>query len=198
MYIDANPKSQKIHHEGNYRGERLKLSMQFIKPFFVLLVCLFCVLPVNAKELGSCSYSEVASALEKATEGDIITVPAGTCTWTSGVIIPAGVRLIGAGVDSTVIESNSYITSVLNDDSWLQGFKFINGMAHPAAVNPTNGKKWYCGGYSTCGGYADWVIKDNYFGNTSEDKQTFVLTSQTIEHQGVYHGNYIQGCKILC
>jgi hypothetical protein len=46
----------------------------------------------------SCNTSDVQSAINSAAEGDTVTIPAGTCTWTSGVTISGkGITVNGAG-----------------------------------------------------------------------------------------------------
>jgi hypothetical protein len=53
----------------------------------------------------SCSASDVQTALNAAGAGDVIAIPAGTCTWTTAVswTAPANVTLRGAGIGATVI-----------------------------------------------------------------------------------------------
>jgi hypothetical protein len=50
----------------------------------------------------TCSASDVQGAVNKAAAGDTVTIPAGTCTWTTAVnwTAPANVTLIGAGSQS--------------------------------------------------------------------------------------------------
>ncbi|NIT60106.1 MAG: hypothetical protein GWN00_28990 [Aliifodinibius sp.] len=56
----------------------------------------------------NCSQADVQAAINAASNGDIVSVPAGTCTWTSTVNIPGikGITLQGAGVDATIIKLN--------------------------------------------------------------------------------------------
>lgn len=51
----------------------------------------------------SVSLNDVSSALALASEGDTVSVPAGTASWTSTLTITKGVTLEGAGNDATVI-----------------------------------------------------------------------------------------------
>jgi hypothetical protein len=39
-----------------------------------------------------------------AVDGDVINIPAGTCTWTSPLAVTAGISIVGAGVSSTIIQ----------------------------------------------------------------------------------------------
>jgi hypothetical protein len=54
----------------------------------------------------SASYAHVSAAIALASAGDSVTVPAGTATWASQLVITAGINLIGNGIGSTVITSN--------------------------------------------------------------------------------------------
>lgn len=54
-------------------------------------------------EAKSVSLSDVHAAIRAATDGDTVTVPAGTATWTATLDITKNITLQGAGPDSTVI-----------------------------------------------------------------------------------------------
>jgi hypothetical protein len=53
----------------------------------------------------NCSADAVQAAINSASNGDTVTIPAGSCTWTKMVSIPPskGVTVQGAGMDATVI-----------------------------------------------------------------------------------------------
>jgi len=53
----------------------------------------------------SCAASAVQIAINGALNGDVVTIPAGACTWTTKVTIPSskGITVQGAGIDVTVI-----------------------------------------------------------------------------------------------
>ena len=75
----------------------------------------------------SCSNTDVQMAITSASSGDTVIVPAGTCTWTTTVSIPSGkaIKLIGAGIDVTTIESTTTRLTVINNDySRVSGFTF--------------------------------------------------------------------------
>ena len=82
-----------------------------------LKVCLFTILlgallradaQINA---ASCNASDVQTAINTATEGQTVTVPAGTCTWTSGVTITGkGITVTGAGSGRIIAYSSSTLT----------------------------------------------------------------------------------------
>lgn len=55
----------------------------------------------------SCNASDVQNAINSASEGDTVTIPAGTCTWTAGVTISGkGVDVIGAGSARIIARDN--------------------------------------------------------------------------------------------
>jgi hypothetical protein len=63
----------------------------------------------------SCSSTHVQAAINTATDGQTVTVPAGSCTWTTTVTIPdtKGVSLVGNGIGSTIITDNYATDSIL-------------------------------------------------------------------------------------
>lgn len=58
----------------------------------------------------SASYSDVSSAILKANYGDTVTIPPGTATWNSGISFSKYITIQGAGIDITVIISNTSST----------------------------------------------------------------------------------------
>lgn len=57
----------------------------------------------------SCSTAHVQAKIDEAARGDTVSVPAGTCTWTSRVLITKAIILIGAG-------SGEGGTTIINND----------------------------------------------------------------------------------
>ena len=55
----------------------------------------------------SCNTSDVQAAINKATLGQTVTIPAGTCTWTSGVTASIGISIIAAGAANTTITDSA-------------------------------------------------------------------------------------------
>src|SRR6266853_2189011 len=72
---------------------------------FTLIMLCFSVNAYPAtKTAASCSRADVGTAVNSASDGDTIVIPAGTCTWTSNLTITAKVLVLqGAGMDRTVI-----------------------------------------------------------------------------------------------
>ena len=62
----------------------------------------------NTLNAASCNASDVQGAINSASEGDTVLIPAGTCTWTSGVTISGkGIILQGAGSGRIVATSST-------------------------------------------------------------------------------------------
>ena len=82
---------------------------------FALISCLAACFSVISKadaailNAASCSQSDVQAQLNAATAGDTIVIPAGTCTWTSGVTWNKGVTIQGAGPTSTIISATTAV-----------------------------------------------------------------------------------------
>lgn len=76
----------------------------------------------------SCSDSAIQSAINSASNGDTVLVPAGNCTWTGAVVIPRtkGITLQGAGIGSTNITGGriDLYTKMGNAPSRITGFSF--------------------------------------------------------------------------
>src|SRR5437773_11038179 len=52
----------------------------------------------------SASQSDVAAAIASAADGDVLTIPGGTATWTRTLVVRKAITLQGAGVGSTIIK----------------------------------------------------------------------------------------------
>jgi MYXO-CTERM domain-containing protein len=88
------------------------LASLSLGPLAFLSVALFSA-NANAATVAaaSCNTADVASAIKSAAEGDTVTVPAGTCTWTSGVTIAGkGITVTGAGAGRIIAYSSSTLS----------------------------------------------------------------------------------------
>jgi hypothetical protein len=89
----------------------------------------------------SCSYSDVNSSVGAASAGDTVLVPAGNCTWTSGLAISKAITLRGAGIGQTFITDNYtggsliLVTESTAGSVRIQGFDFLAGTG-PLNANP--------------------------------------------------------------
>ena len=102
----------------------------------------------NQISAASCSQSDVQAAINSASTGDTVLVPAGNCTWTtqtaytSSVSVTKAIVLKGAGIDQTVIHDGTNIDERpldINSGARVTGFTFTGmkrlperGVAEPA------------------------------------------------------------------
>jgi len=83
----------------------------------------------------SCSQTDIQAAIDAASDGDIVLVPAGQCVWSTLVahtpavsISGKGITLQGAGIDQTVITDTS-------GTSWGESMLHVMGMeGHPFRI----------------------------------------------------------------
>lgn len=88
----------------------------------------------------SCSQPDVQSAVNAASDGDIITVPGGNCSWTSTLTIAKSVSIIGAGIGKTVITDN---VSGNNMIAIGNGWAAINPRVSGMTINGSAGKSGF-------------------------------------------------------
>src|SRR5437870_12115398 len=94
---------------------------------------------VNANSI---SLSDVAAAIGSAVDGDTVTVPAGTATWTGALTVKRAITLQGAGVGVTIIkdavQSGPLIrwSLVAGRPSRLTGIEFQDGGRTNEAAAP--------------------------------------------------------------
>lgn len=98
-----------------------------------VIIVIFFATSVNAATIyvadygdGTCSNTNVTSAITAATSGDTVVVPAGSCTWTGEVTLPVGktITLLGAGYTSTIITSSHVFIRSYSANSRISGFRF--------------------------------------------------------------------------
>ncbi len=79
----------------------------FILSIGILVMAVFCLVPLNSYAAINCDQSTLQSAINSAAAGATITCNAGTWTWTSGVSASGKALTIqGAGIDTTTINVN--------------------------------------------------------------------------------------------
>ncbi len=81
----------------------------------------------------SAAFPDVQRAVNQASAGDTVTVPSGTYTWTSQLVITYGITLQGAGTNVTVITSTLNPALLINNrgnaEARVTGFTFDGGGA---------------------------------------------------------------------
>lgn len=83
-----------------------------------VIVATYCICALSFSEVyaatiaaNSCSLDHIQAAVASANRGDIVTVPAGSCQWSSPLRINKSLTLQGAGPGKTIINSNLSSTS---------------------------------------------------------------------------------------
>jgi hypothetical protein len=129
----------------------------------------------------SCSATDVALAIGLASAGDIITVPAGTCTWLVNVTIDKQLTIHGAGIDSTIIKERGFRLSSGLNNVRITGFTFDGNYTAAAFLVGIANKnfridnnKFMNRPYSTSNsitmtGYSYGLIDSNQFLNTCDE-----------------------------
>ena len=90
----------------------------------------------------SCAAAAVQNAINVASDGDTVTVPAGNCTWTTMVSISnKGLTLHGAGIGQTTITDQASGVSALSITGAtttkfvdISGFTWVKAAAHPHGI----------------------------------------------------------------
>ena len=135
----------------------------------------------------SCSQTDVQAAIDTASDGDFVLIPAGHCTWTtpasnepSVTINQKGITLLGAGIDQTVItdgtttewnETPLRVDGVEGKPFRITGFTFVgNGQNDSFPVIQVNGE---------C---TDWRIDHIKFNDAKRAVSTSGYTYGVIDH----------------
>jgi hypothetical protein len=84
-----------------------------------LFSCLFSPARAANKSAASCSLMDVQTAINLSESGDVVFVPAGTCTWNNTLTITKGISLQGADAENTLIEGG--ITPLQPGNTYNEG-----------------------------------------------------------------------------
>lgn len=99
---------------------------------FLVLVAVALLLAPKASAASiaasSCSHADVQAAVDRATNGDEVTIPAGNCSWSSVVVFAdKDIAIVGAGIGKTVIASYQEFVFFVHITSQARGaFRFSN------------------------------------------------------------------------
>lgn len=164
--------------------------------------------PINAQTVAanSCSQTDVQTAVNNAARGATVTVPAGSCTWSSTLTLTKGLTLAGAGIGKTVITSTAEMidvepdaTTIANEDKIkISGFTFDG--SNTAAIFI------YIQGASGVTGtkpYRYLLIGDNKFQNGGPSSSTQVGAviqagaNGNGQIRGVIYHNTFDRCNII-
>ncbi len=148
--------------------------------------------PGNHVAAASCSHADVTDALSRASDGDTVDVPAGSCTWDSTLNLDKRVALIGAGVGQTIITDGTRATSELliwatGDPVRISRFSFrsTNGQYGIQIENGDNGWRVDHCDFTVASGSAIH-LDDSEFGVIDHVRFTFQSTGDALESFG--HG----------
>jgi hypothetical protein len=89
-----------------------------------------------AAQAASCSTSDVQTAINSAAEGGTVTIPAGTCTWTSGVTVSGkGIYIQGAGAGRIIAQSTTALGIATGSQTLSLTSSLVSGL-----INISNGE----------------------------------------------------------
>lgn len=173
-------------------------------PSMLFLLCLAVSSHAADISAASCSRSDVQSAINSASDGDRVLVPAGSCTWTSMVSVPntKGITIQGAGVGVTTITTNFTAESTLlviiapgNSLARVTGFTWDGNLVQKSGV----GAQVYIWG----DGLNSFRIDNNDF--TRFKSRAVTYEGNGLEVSGLIDNNTwdddggnIQGYTLLC
>jgi hypothetical protein len=156
----------------------------------------------------SCAQTAVAAAVGSANRNDTVTVPAGTCAWSSPVRLTKGITLTGAGVGSTVITSSgsSVLISIIPDATTIAnseiikttGFTFDGANSASILINVQGAS-----GITGTKPYRYLLIGDNKFQNANPSSSTLagaaIQANADTDGQirGVIYHNTFDRCNII-
>ncbi len=85
------------------------------------------------RNAASCSQTDVQSAINSAANGDLVTVPSGSCTWNS-LSISKGIHVSGAGASQSIITltGSGTLSPVATVSIEISGFRFLRTQASRA------------------------------------------------------------------
>jgi len=89
----------------------------------------------------SCSYADVNTAISAASNGDVVTIPSGACTWTSGITVSKNITIQGAGYLNTKITMNGTAFTLSEASTRITGIGFIL-TSGDVQINITGGSGW--------------------------------------------------------
>lgn len=90
----------------------------------------------------SCSNSHVTTAIGLASNGDTVTIPAGTCQWDTRITMDKEITIQGAGIDVTIIEQDGFTVSSGTDNWRVTGITWDGEATSSKVFQITNSKNW--------------------------------------------------------
>jgi len=137
--------SRKPKGEGNVGRCATQGVLRLTAPVSVaatMILVLFRLAGATTINASSASQSDVAAAIARAANGDTVTIPGGTATWTRTLQIRKAITLQGAGVGVTIIKDGVQKGTLIDwtlaagNASRLTGIQFQDGGRQPYASAP--------------------------------------------------------------
>lgn len=114
-------------------------STKQIFMFIIFFISIFCIsakhVSAATQTAASCSYSDVSNAVSAASSGDVVSVPSGTCSWGSQLVITKGLTFQGAGLSSTFIEAG-FTAPAQSNNFDTKNYLIVYKPANPALNEP--------------------------------------------------------------
>lgn len=142
----------------------------------------------------SCSQSDVQAAITSAGRSGTVDVPAGSCTWGSGVTITTGLTLIGAGQGSTIITASAsgvVFVTASPDATAISGGENITIKGFTWNLNSVDTIAFDLNGASGITGtqaYCCYIIAYNTFENMEPGTSDGVITAANANGNGQLRG----------
>lgn len=139
-----------------------------------------------------CSSSAIQAAINKAADGDTVSIPSGNCTWTGSVTMPntKGLILQGAGSSNTIITTGYTLnlqTALGRQPIRVTGMKFIHTNIKESIIITGRAKNWRIDNniFDDAGIYGVYSIR---IGDNSANSIAF--TYGVIDHNQFINRNY--------
>ncbi len=153
----------------------------------------------NTVFAASCSQANVQTAVDAAPHGWIVSVPAGSCTWSSAVTGTKAITIQGAGVGLTVITSNTRAldftldaTSIMTEATLrIYGFTFDGNNTAVNMVQVTGA------GVSSTKPFKNLIIRDNAFKNSTTTLSGGGCIQTNGQVRGVIYSNTFDRCNFI-
>lgn len=172
-----------------------------LRPALIAMLVLLAPVAALASEetAASCSYSDVSDAITAAGRNGTVNIPAGSCTWGAKLRITHGIRLHGAGRDSTLLTLGT-------NDTMLQYTPDATAIANDEVFEVSdlelNFNNQSCG-FSICFGISNTsattpitnvILHDLRLKNTSSSNRCF--SRNTGDVYGVFYNSEFVDCSI--
>jgi len=150
---------------------KLPLKTPFIGLLFLAVLHFAVIGYAQTVVANSCLKTDVQAAVASAGRRGSVSVPAGSCTWSSTLTLTYGITLTGAGPGKTVITSSGAIplvsavpdaTAITNGENIeITGFTFDGALTSPTLMNIQGAS-----GITGTKPYRSYLIHDNVFRNS--------------------------------